>query len=167
MNWRLTILAVLAVLALAGCGLTNPDPDEMKEVVGRVTGAMEQQARSVQQTKPVGETLTLPAGETLTLNRVASELPGVTAPEGKRLLVLEVSLANPGGEKLALNPTEDFAVTDITGRRYQPFTVQGLPSDGLAAGAKAQGSLAFALEPDARDLRFGWQMSPMTVFALG
>jgi hypothetical protein len=161
------MIVALGALVLAGCGLANPDPAEVKEAIGRVSGAMEQQARSAQQTLPVGETLTAPSGETLTLQRVGSELPGATVPEGKRLVVLEVRLANPGDDALALDPAQDFWITDITGRRYQPFTIRGLPGEGLPAGGQASGALAFAVEPDARDMRFGWQQWPMTVFALG
>jgi hypothetical protein len=168
MGWsRVWVIAALGALFLAGCDKLQPEPAEMKEAIGRITGAMEQQARAVQQTLPVGETLTVPSGETLTLQRVGSELPGVTVPEGKRPVVLEVRLMNPGGEALALDPEQDFWITDITGRRYQPFSVRGLPADGLPAGGQATGALAFAVEPDASEMRFGWQRSPMTVFVIG
>jgi hypothetical protein len=93
-------------------------------------------------------------------------LAGVTAPAGKRLVVLHVNLANPGGEVLSLHPAADFWLADLTGRRYPPQAVQGLPGDALAAGGRARGSLAFAVEPDARELRFGWQEQPMTMFAI-
>jgi hypothetical protein len=157
---------VLGLLLLAGCSALNPDPTEVQEVMGRVSGVMEEQARAVQTPLPVGATLTTPTGEGLTVERVGSELAGTTPPEGRRLVVLDVALANPGTEARSYDPQQDFWLSDVTGRRYQPIAVVGLPAEQLAPGAQARGQLAFAVLPNAADLRFGWQALPTTVFVI-
>jgi len=162
---RLGVVVAVAMI-LAGCLFREPDPAEMKEAISRVTAAMEAQVRSAQLTLPVGETLTAPSGETLTLSRVGAELPNLAPPVGKRLIVLEVTLTNPNTIPLPLNLAEGFWLADITGRRSLPIEVRGLPTDALPAGGTAGGTLAFAVEPDARDIRFAWQQYPMTAYVI-
>ena len=161
------LAGALGALLLAGCTASTPEAGDAKDALGRVTSGMEQQARAGQQTLPVGGTLTLPAGQSLTVVRVGAELAGVSAPVGERLVVLQVDLTNPGGAPLALHPAADFWLTDGAGRRYTPQATTGLPGEALAAGARASGSLAFAVGPDARALRFGWQEQPTTTFTIG
>lgn len=160
------VATVLGLLLLAGCSALNPDPTEVQEVMGRVSGVMEQQARAMQTPLPVGATLLTPTGERLTIERVGADLAGVTAPAGRRLVVLDMTLANPGAEARPFDPQQDFWLTDVIGRRYQPIAVVGLPAESLAPGVQARGQVAFAVFPDATDLRFGWQALPSTVFVI-
>jgi hypothetical protein len=163
---RAAMAAMLGALLLAGCAASTPEAGEAKEALGRGAGGLEQQARGGQQTLPVGGTLTLPAGQSLTVVQVGTELAGVSAPAGERLVVVRVALANPGGAPLPLRPAEDFWLTDGAGRRYAPQATEGLPGEALAAGGQASGSLAFAVGPAAQELRFGWQEQPTTTFAI-
>jgi hypothetical protein len=159
-------LVTLCVIACDACGAAFSDT-EVKEAVVRVASSMEKEARLTQQTLPVGQTLTLPNGNTLSVTRVSSELAGVTAPEGHRLVVLDVVLKNAASDALPLDPLQDFSMTEIAGRRYQPLEARGLPETGIAAGQEARGMLVFAVQSTATDLRFIWHAHPFTAFTLG
>jgi hypothetical protein len=162
-----TIAAGLALAAaLAGCNFGFDDPAAM-EAAQKVAAAYEQQARAAQQTVPVGQTMTLPSGATLTVEKVGHDLAGVTAPAGERLVVVDVVVANKSQAPLDLSTPDSFWITDINGRRYLPKEARGLSDPALAPGAEARGTLVFSVTAAASDLRFGWQLHPMTAFTLG